>query len=159
MRPRLVIARTVTSVQPLSSRAIASAGGYLGLICGSSFTACVTSCSPSSLHRCRYLAVCAQPRGRLAKCLQLLTVKCKFVEPLCSACHNRMILLGRAARQNSRIAILVHAQCLEAEFYSWVANGKGLSSDVAGMPESGNCDLATLSPLTNVILFRQARGV
>lgn len=95
----------------------------------------------------------------LPKCLQLLTVRCKFVEPLCSACHNRMILLGPAARQNSRIAILVHAQCLEAEFYSWVANGKGLSSDVAGMPESGNCDLATLTPLTNVFFFRQARGI
>lgn len=35
------------------------------------------------------------------------------------------------ARQNLPSVFLL-AQCLEAEFYSWVANGVGLTPDVAG---------------------------
>ena len=123
----------VMSVQALSFRAIASAGGYLGLVCDSSCIACVTSCNLSSLHRCRYLAIRAQPRGKPAK---LLTVRCKLCNHSIPATAQRLPHAHdppRSSRPPKLTKILfVYAQCLEAEFYSWVANGKGLSSDVAG---------------------------
>ena len=125
---------STTSVQALSSRASAFAGGYLGFVCGSSTTACVTSCSPSSLHRCRYLAVRAQPRGRLVK---LLMIACIDMQA-CSVTAQRLprpydtILSSSPPKLSNNL--VVHAQCLEAEFYSWVANGRGLTADVAGTP-------------------------
>lgn len=80
----LCTAHLTMFAQALSSCATESAGGYLGVTYSSSPTACVTSCNPSSLHRCRYLAVRPQPRGSYSYMLaKLLADCCK----LC--CQNR----------------------------------------------------------------------
>ena len=49
-----------------------------------------------------------------------------------SDAHGSLPFQSPAKYVNSRSLVVFYAQCLEAEFYSWVANGVGLTPDVAG---------------------------